>query len=115
MVKVAKKRASKRTSPSAASDAAAQAVVISNPAKAENPSKQSRVVAMLQSSTGATIAAIMKETGWQQHSVRGFFAGVVRKRLKLKLDSKKANGERIYWIVSDDTNRRARRSKQASA
>ena len=39
---------------------------------------------------------MMKATGWQQHSVRGFLAGVVRKRLKLKLGSKKVDGNRVY-------------------
>ena len=58
---------------------------------------------MLQSPMGTTIAAIMKATGWQQHSVRGFLAGVVRKRLKLKLTSKKVNGNRIYQIASGDS------------
>ena len=57
---------------------------------------------MLQSSGGATIAAIMDATGWQQHSVRGFLAGVVRKRLKLKLKSTKADGDRVYRIVTGD-------------
>jgi len=63
-------------------------------------SKQSRVIAMLQSPAGTTIAAMMKATGWQQHSVRGFLAGVVRKRLKLKLGSKKLDGQRVYQIAS---------------
>lgn len=62
-------------------------------------SKQSRVITMLQSPTGATIAAMMKATDWQQHSVRGFLAGVVRKRLKLKLESRKVDGVRIYQIA----------------
>jgi hypothetical protein len=53
---------------------------------------------MLQSPTGATVGAMMKATGWQQHSVRGFLAGVIRKRLKLKLGSKKVDGDRVYQI-----------------
>lgn len=64
-----------------------------------NNSKQSRVVEMLSSPAGTTIAAVMKATGWQQHSVRGFFAGVVQKKLCLKLKSEKIDGYRIYRIV----------------
>jgi hypothetical protein len=63
-------------------------------------SKQSRVIALLSSPGGTTIAAMMKATGWQQHSVRGFLAGVVRKKLKLKLNSKMIDGTRLYRIDS---------------
>jgi hypothetical protein len=79
-------------------------------------SKQSRVIAMLQSPAGATIAAMMQATGWQQHSVRGFLAGVVRKRLKLKLGSKKVDGTRVYRVASGDSGKPgARRSKRQSS
>ncbi|HWV55077.1 DUF3489 domain-containing protein [Pseudorhodoplanes sp.] len=71
------------------------------PAKQHANSKQSDVIEMLRQPQGATIAAIMKATGWQQHSVRGFFAGIVRKKLGLKLESQKPNeGDRMYRIVS---------------
>lgn len=62
-------------------------------------SKQARVLAMLGRAKGATIAAIMRATHWQEHSVRGFLAAVVRRKLGLELRSDKADGDRIYRIV----------------
>jgi Protein of unknown function (DUF3489) len=116
MPKPAKKRASPLlTTPVPPAKTAQSMASASNTNKdPDTGSKQSRVIAMLQSPGGVTIAAMMKATGWQQHSVRGFLAGVVRKRLKFKLDSKKADGNRIYKIVgvksSKPGTRRAKRS-----
>ena len=63
-------------------------------------SKQAAVIKLLSRPDGATIPAIMKATGWQQHSVRGSFAGVVHKRLELALESEKTDGDRVYRIVA---------------
>jgi hypothetical protein len=59
-------------------------------------SKQAQIIELLQRPDGVTIAAVMAATGWQQHSVRGFFAGAVRKTLGLTLVSDKIGDERVY-------------------
>jgi uncharacterized protein DUF3489 len=63
--------------------------------------KTSAAIDMLRSPDGATVAALTKATGWQSHSVRGFLAGVVRKRLKLDLKSAVVEGIRIYQITDE--------------
>ena len=62
-------------------------------------SKQDDVLRLLQGQSGATIENVMEATGWQPHSVRAFFASVVRKKLGLALRSEKTDGERIYRIA----------------
>ena len=112
MSKSAKKRAAAPSaSPGAATALVPLAKGVAKPLKAEPGTKQSHIIAMLQSTAGATIAATMKATGWQQHSVRGFLAGVVRKRLKLKLGSKKVDGERVYRITGGAKDRSESRSQ----
>ena len=62
-------------------------------------SKQARVIAMLRAPSGATIEALMRATGWKPHSVRGFLAGVIRKKLGLDLVSAAADKGRLYRIA----------------
>jgi hypothetical protein len=74
-------------------------------------SKQDRIVALLQRPEGATLDALVKETEWQKHSVRGFLAGTVRKKLKLPLLSEKIDGVRNYRIGTA----KAAKTKKTSA
>ena len=120
MSKPINKRVSKTVAPRSAAARPSQPTKMTSAndrkEKGGRSSKQARVVEMLHSPTGTTIAAVMKATGWQQHSVRGFFAGVVQKKLRLKLDSKKIDGNRIYRIVdAGSTHPNSRRPSRQSA
>jgi hypothetical protein len=101
MPKSSKKRSPKSTATRATAAKPPQPAIIDPEKKNDAGSKQARVIKMLQSPTG--MAAMMKETGWQQHSVRGFLAGVVRKKLKLKLNSQKIDGSRVYRVDGADS------------
>jgi len=96
----------KRSSTQRASDRGSRATK-TKPTTQRSGSKQGQVIALLSRKTGVTIAAIMRATGWQKHSVHGFLAGVVKKKLGLGLVSEKTNGDRIYRIQSRKGDKRA--------
>src|SRR6266550_4000436 len=74
-----------------------------------------RIIAMLRTPAGATIATLMTATDWQQHSVRGFLAGVVRKKLGLNLVSEQTGKGRVYRIKDGKASvAAADRAKQAA-
>jgi len=74
------------------------------PPKADEPqreeiTKQERMLALLSQPKGASIAEMMQATDWKQHSVRGFLAGTVKRKLGFSLTTSKAAGDvRRYRI-----------------
>ena len=66
----------------------------------ERANKQTRLLDLLKRPAGATIAALSEVSGWQHHSVRGFLAGVVRKKLGLELISSIETDQRIYRVIT---------------
>jgi hypothetical protein len=82
-----------------ASEIRSNAAVSGQPKGGAN-SKQAWVLALLCGPSGATIATVTRSTGWQPHTVRAFLAAVVRKKLGLRLESEKTDGERVYRIVA---------------
>jgi hypothetical protein len=65
---------------------------------ARKGSKTDQVLALLQQPSGASLQVIMKATGWQAHSVRGFVSGHLGKKLGLRVKSVKCDGERVYSV-----------------
>ena len=89
---------------------------LASPKSATRPgTKHAHIVAMLRAPAGATIAAMMAATEWQQHSVRGFLAGVIRKKLGLNLVSEQTDKGLVYRIKDGKASPvAADRAKQAA-
>jgi Protein of unknown function (DUF3489) len=80
-------------------DEVIEAATAAKPRTRDN-SKQAQVIAMLKRAEGATIAQICAATGWRAHTVRGTFAGALKKKLGLQITSnKETGGQRIYRVA----------------
>jgi hypothetical protein len=88
----------KKPKPALATSAPATAA--RKPAKRQN-SKLASMVAMLRKPDGATIAEMMRATGWQAHSVRGAISGAIKKKLGLTVTSEVTDEERCYRIAAE--------------
>jgi len=100
--KTIRSTARKPTSPQMTLPRAAVSTSMATNNNERSDTKQARMIAMLRAPAGATIDAMMLAARWQQHSVRGFLAGVVRKKLGLDLLSEAGESGRVYRI-SDRT------------
>jgi hypothetical protein len=66
---------------------------------ARDGSETARVLDLLKRPGGVTAKELMKATGWQPHSVRGFLSGTISKKMGLAVTSTKTeDGERTYSV-----------------
>lgn len=101
MAKRTKKRSAHSITPARRRSGTGSQKAASPEAPTRSGTKQALAIEMLRSKEGASLAALMEATGWQQHSVRGFLAGVVRKRLRLNLASAVEDAVRTYRITGE--------------
>ena len=92
------KAATRAIAPKTAKPESAKRSAPASKSPARSATKHDRIIAMLRTSAGATIASLAIAAEWQQHSVRGFLAGVVRKKLGLNLVSEQTDKGRVYRI-----------------
>ena len=82
------------------SSAVKRANTISATPTARDGTKKAKVLALLGRKEGATLSQIMKATGWQAHSVRGFLSGALRKKMGLTIESQKQkDGDCTYKVA----------------
>jgi hypothetical protein len=93
------KKARRSVASKAEQVAASKTMVKADDPKLECVTKQERMLTLLGQAGGAGIEEMMQATDWQQHSVRGFLAGTVKKKLGFSLTSSKLDdGVRRYRI-----------------
>jgi uncharacterized protein DUF3489 len=93
------KSGKKPTSTKKSAKGAKGAKVPSKAAGARQGSKTEKVLELLKRPGGVTTKELIKATGWQPHSVRGFLSGTVGKKMGLAVTSTKGeDGERSYSV-----------------
>jgi hypothetical protein len=96
---VTAKRSRKAATPKTGGESAE--VIKPEPKASKTASKKDTVIALLSAKGGATLEGLMKATGWQAHSVRGFLSGTIGRKMGLKLESAKGeDGVRVYALTA---------------
>lgn len=92
----AKRKSAKKTPPA---QKRAKNTQGAKPAKVRDGSKSAKVLDLLHRPKGATLNELMRATGWQTHSVRGFLSGAIGKKMALALTSKKEEAEERTYLL----------------
>ena len=98
-VRPTKAKSANKTTPAKKGAKAAHKAVAATPDRVRQGSKTAKVLELVKRSGGATLKHLMKATGWQPHSVRGFLSGTLGKKMGLRIESHKTDdGERTYSV-----------------